>query len=107
MLNCLDTLDLVLALSETEYNALVDGDLDIAEHLCEERDRLMLDALGAFDSAPQSELCDRLLALQNIQQKLREEAARQKEELRGQLYQSKQESRRLNGYRKCVSMARA
>lgn len=105
MPDCLTQLDTILSLAETEYAALMDGDLDTAEYLCAERDRLLAEAMRRAEEVSPIELCDRLLALQGIQQKLRDEAARQREDIRGQLFASKQESRRLNGYRKCVNMA--
>jgi hypothetical protein len=101
----LTRLDSILSMAETEYAALLDGDLDTAERLCAERDRLLAEAMTKKEEAPPLDLYDRLLALQGIQQKLRDEAARQRENLRGRLFASKQESRRLSGYRKCVNMA--
>jgi hypothetical protein len=105
MSHCLAQLDTILSLAETEYTALLDGDLDTAEILCAERDRLLTEAMNRKEDATPGELCNHLLALQGIQQKLRDEAARQREHLRERLFASKQEVRRLSGYRKCVSMA--
>jgi hypothetical protein len=105
MSHCLAQLDTILSLAETEYAALLDGDLDTAEILCAERDILMAEAMSRKDDATPGDLRSRLLTLQGIQQKLRDEAARQREDLRGRLFASKQEARRLSGYRKCVNMA--
>ena len=105
MSDCLTQLDAILSLAETEYAALLDGDLDAAEHICAERDRLLAAVMSRTENIAADGLYERLLALQGIQQKLRSEAARQHEALRGQIFASRQESRRLKGYRKCVNMA--
>ena len=105
MSDCLTRLDVILSLAETEYASLLDGDLDTAEHICAERERVLAEAMRLAGKILSTEMYERLLALQDIQQKLRDEAARQREELRGQIFASKQEARRLSGYRKCVSMA--
>jgi hypothetical protein len=102
---CLARLDTILSMAETEYAALLDGDLDTAERLCAERDLLLAEAMSRTEDAAPDDLRGRLLALQDMQQKLHDEAARQREHLRGRIFASKQESRRLSGYRKCVSMA--
>jgi hypothetical protein len=105
MPDCLTQLDAILSLAQTEHAALCDGDLDEAERLCAERDRMLAEAMSQTHDAPPDALRDRLLALHDIQQKLHDEAKRQREDLRGQLFASKQEARRLSGYRKCVNMA--
>ena len=105
MSDCLTQLDMILALAEAEYATLLGGDLDAVEQMCAERERLMAEAMSLAAEAPQMELCDRLVRLQSIQQKLRDEAARQREDVRSKLFSSKQEVKRLQGYRKSVNMA--
>ena len=105
MSDSLTQLDAILSLAKTEYAALLDGDLDTAEHICTERRSRLDEAMNRIEEALPGELRDRLLALQDIQQKLHAEAARQREDLREQLFASKQEARRLNGYRRCVNLA--
>ncbi|MDR2727106.1 MAG: hypothetical protein LBC10_03840 [Deltaproteobacteria bacterium] len=105
MPDCLIQLDAILSLAETEYAALLDGDLETVERICAERDRMLVAAMSLAEKALPGELYNRLAALQDIQQKLHAEAARQREDLRGQLFASRQEARRLSGYRKCVNMA--
>ncbi len=105
MPDCLNQLDAILSIAEDEYTALLDGDINAAERMCEERENLMRQAMSAADEAPQRALCDKLLSLQSIQQKLRDEAARQREELRGQLFQTKQEARRMNAYHQSILIA--
>jgi len=105
MSDCLTQLDALLSLAETEYAALLKGDLDAVEHICAERDRLLAAVMIRTEEISADELYERLLTMKDIQQKLCKEAARQHEALRGQIFASKQESRRLNGYRKCVNMA--
>ena len=98
-------LDVILSLAETEYAALLDGDLDTAEQICARRDCMLAEITSRMEKIVSDELHKRLQNLQGVQQKLHAEAARQREQLRGQLFASKQEGRRLSGYRKCVNMA--
>lgn len=105
MSDCLTQLDTIVSLAKTEYAALLDGDLDAAEQICAERSHRLAEAMNRAEEVLPGELYERLLVLQDIQQKLHDEAIRQREDLRGQLFASKQEGRRLSGYRKCVSMA--
>ena len=98
-------LDEILAMAESEYAALLDGDINTVEILCERRDALMRQTMHDAANMPQQALHDKLLALQHIQQKLRDEAARQREELRAQIFQTKRETKRMNAYHQSMLIA--
>ena len=98
MSDALRQLDEILAMAESEYAALLDEDINTVEILCERRDSLMRQTMRDAASVPQQTLHEKLLALQQVQQKLRDEAARQREELRAQIFHTKRETRRMNAY---------
>jgi hypothetical protein len=99
----LQQLDAVIAMAQTEYEALLGDDLTMVESLCAERDKRMGEALLQAAAAPREALCERLRSLQDIQQKLHATASSRKEVLRGELLRVKGESRRMNGYHRCLA----
>ena len=100
MKECLQQLDRAIIIAEQEYEALRNEDIGVVENLAEERGRLLDSALVKADEVPKRELCDRLIRLQGLQQKLYDEAFRQREAVRTQLAHTKKESRRMSAYHK-------
>jgi len=98
MKECLQQLDCAIALAEQEYKALREEDIGVVENLAEKRGRLLNSALLNAAEVPKRELCDRLIRLQGLQQKLFDEAFRQRESVRQQLAHTKKESRRMSAY---------
>lgn len=97
-------LDEALRIGARELDALRAGDVDLASELCEQRAALMEQGWAKREN-DLGEVRSRLIALRDLQERLFAEGNTLKEEIRDQLNQSKQQMRRMRGYRQAVSQA--
>lgn len=107
MANSLSLLDQALHLGEQELQALVAGDVAMAEETSRQRTDLLNMAWEQREPEVLDDFRNKLLRIQFLQGRLTEEARRLHAQLRTQLQQSRKEGRRLDGYKRTVSATAA
>lgn len=99
----LQMLDRALDLGRRELEFLLSGDIDEAEKLARERGELIHAALAPETAGrdPQA-LRERLEALRDLQGRITSQAVRLRDETKAELLRTKQEGRRMDGYKSGV-----
>lgn len=97
-------LDRALDIGRRELASLLSGDLDEAERLARDRGELISAALAPGAGLDRQGLLDKLKELKALQDSLTEQVARLREEARAEMLKTKQEGRRMDGYRSGVRM---
>ncbi len=98
-------LDAALSLSQKELAALRQDDMEQAAELAEERANLMTLAWESRTDSIREMYKERLLALREAQKELIHFVQHAQAELKGGVSRSKQEGRRLAGYKKALQFA--
>lgn len=103
MAESLQMLDQALDLGRRELEFLLSGDIDQAEKLARERGNLIHAALAPETAGRDPRvLRERLEALQDLQGRITSQALRLREETRAELLRTRQEGKRMDGYRSGV-----
>jgi hypothetical protein len=103
MSESLQMLDQALDVGRRELAFLLSGDIDQAEKLAHERGDLIHTALAKESAGRDPQvLRDRLCELQELQNRITSQALRLREEVKAELLRTRQEGKRLDGYRSGV-----
>ncbi len=100
-------LDMALSLGEEELRALGAGKIETAGMYCELRARLLHGAGSGSTSDDRSKVVARLRAMGHLQHRLIAAGHELRTGMTAHMHRSRQENRRLRGYRQCVAHALA
>lgn len=98
MSGCIELFDQAIEIGERELELLAEGDVDGAQELAGERDKVLTKACVNYADVDKDQVLDRLRHIQRLQQSITAEAMRLHEEIRSQLGDTKKESQRMKGY---------
>jgi hypothetical protein len=98
MSGCLDLLDRAFEIGERELDLLAEGEVDGAQELASERNRLLTTASASFGEEDKGAVLERLNRIKALQGHITAEARRLHQELQAELGRTKKESKRLAGY---------
>lgn len=101
----IDILEKALQSGRQELQQLVEGEVEGAEHLAQERLALMDEAWRMRDPLKIGVLKEKLLQLQSLQGQITAEARRLHEAIRRDLLRARQENQRLTGYRSSLRVS--
>lgn len=105
MSQALDLLDNALEMARREKAALEEGAYEEAIELAEERTKISGMAWNAMTSGDASAYRSKLLELSRLQDYLSQIASSAREKIRASLTRSRQEKKRISGYRMAVEQA--
>lgn len=106
MQSATDLFDEALRIGASELDALIAGNVDQAEELCNKRNDLIERSL-ALQGENLAPLRSRLLAMRELQQRLIAQGENLREQIKKGLVQSKKQSQRMKGYGTAIKQALA